>query len=400
MNTELRTIWHRYHKSIIASVIVIVVLGLYSLVDNFDTRSFNKLTPYESEMALLRCNSQLAQKITPTVTPTATPTPTLPPRPPVRNIDTLSNKLIFKNGNDIVVSDHDGKNAAITVDGAENMGYAGRVGNDTIYFYTSITASTIGVFKKNVTSGDISLLFTFSGAIEGFYRIKVQLSPNNRYFIYSNGNLYLYDIQNNTHRVLLSRKSCIPPEIGSEQCYGYTLGEWSRNGNYALVYKGFWEGGVYIAINPFENPIQERYMKKIQETIEYNSTYMSVKVGTGYGVNSIHLYTMEDMPRDIDLLADSPFKEIHSDSAETSSSGDVVFWVSDNRTIGLYSINDHTSRTLKKVSDDNYSVLAWLPDNKTILYTDDKKAVWSLDTTTKTEQKLPIQADRIYEVTP
>lgn len=340
---------------------------------------------------------------------------------PIANLRSLSGKLIFRDGDSILVSDANGSNPMRLVDSKNRLGFAGWSESGKVFYYTELVGTTGTVYKKDLSSGVANQLFTFDSSeknIETFVT-NVNISRDGKYAIYShnNGDLSLFDLTNKTDKKLLSQAPCLsyrntePSQFNLVKtvyagnpgnCHGYYYPYWSPDGKKVVVRKIFYEGATQIVINPFEEPVQEKDTKAGGSPPTWSKdSAMLVIPGAGYGGGSLYLVTHLDNPDNKDILADDiDFKGSTVNSGAMSENGKIAFTYSNyekqKNGIALYTPNDNAIKHLLDVTDDNY-VQLWLSDNKTLLYRNNRN-IWSLDTVTMSQNKLPIYADGIIGI--
>ena len=326
-------------------------------------------------------------------------TPSITPLP-VADLQSLSGKLVFWNNDSITVSDINGANQMRLVDNKNKQGFAGWSNGGRVFYFTELVGTTGKVYKKDLSSGITSLLFDYNsdGKNTETFATNVNISPDGNYAVYSHdyGDLSLFNLTSKTYKKLLGAGSCgdRDPIIG---CYGYYLPRWSPDGKKVVAEKIFYEGSAQVLIDPFTNPVQETVTKSAGNPESWSKDGQQLVIpGSGFGEGSLYLYTHLANPDVTDLLAnDINFKGSSVSSGAISGNGKIAFSYSKSvkpeSGIALYIPGQNLIKPLL-ILDGDISVLSWLPDNKTIIYENDS-SIWSLDTTTLTQNKLSIDFD-------
>lgn len=397
-------------------VIALIAGGLYYL-ENKNNHSIQYTNSVPSNTPSYQIKSQVPK-----------PSPS-PINYPNANINSIKNKLVLRYNSSILVSDTNGSNIMKLIDGQNKPGFAGWSDEGKVIYYTELVNSKFTVYKKDLTSGVVTQLFTFMGKDqygknEEFYYGNVAVTHDGKHAIYShdNGDISLYDIVNKTDKKLLNQKVCLsqnnqqelfnfvkPVFAGGQDCYGYYFPYWSPNDQRVVLRKIFYEGATQVVINPFENPVQEKGLKSGGSPPRWSpdSTMIAI-AGSGYGQGSLYLITNIDNPVNKDVLQEHhDFKYSGATSVEWSNDGKLAFTYSiyegsDNKSgVALYNINDNSIKPLIiSPSNGEYNVETWLSDNKTVLIIDEdeKNNIWSLDVNTLSKQNLGISVDDVIGI--
>lgn len=339
---------------------------------------------------------------------------------PTANVNTLAGKLVYTYNNTIFVSNSDGSNAVKLVDGKNKPGFAGWSNGGKIFYYTELSGATFTLYKKDLTSNISSKVFDFEGSDKNveFYSSNAHVSSDEKFVIYSRAkDIHLYNLTNGLDKKLLTHKECLaktnsntlsslivkPVYASTTDCYGYYFPKWSPDNQRVVIRKILYEGAVQIVINPFENNAQEKDMKQGGIPSWSSVDRLLAIAGSGYGPGSLYLISNVDSPIAQDIfLNNSVFKNRYVGGATWSSDKRIAFSFADDNNnqngIAIYDTNTGVIKPLiSTLNEINYDLL-WMTDNKTILFSDENKNIWALDSITLSKQKLPVKADTIIEI--
>lgn len=336
-------------------------------------------------------------------TPAPTPTPSYSSS--YKEVHTLSGKLLFQYRESVYASDFDGKNSFKLIDLSKGTRLVWWSAN-RIYYYAYIDDKTSALIRKDLDTQKLTTLFTFSTNVyDGIWSPGgVTITKDERYVVYvdNNSDIFLYDTTNNTHKLLLkSNNSCKDPKgkfsIDPDYCFSYGYPRWAPDDRTLIIQKGYYEGGGSGTINPLTDSTY-RAFKTVPYTADLvlnDNTYYDL--GSGYGRNSIYAVNDFYNPTETDIFPPNKIA-IYIYSMAISSDRKIAFVESDGMKKYILKILNIADRSIQEISpvDTNAYLKLWLPDNKTLIYTDDRLQVWTFDVTTHKKTPLDIYADTIY----
>ncbi len=399
IHMKLTSGWRKYHTIWVMTLIILITIGLIKVtakVSNTVTIIPTKTAPYKG----MNLNATHAN----TPTPTSTPVLSLIPSklPTYKQVQSLSKKLLYLYKDNVYASDYNGSNAfkLIDLDEAKLVGW----NNKTIYYYAHINKEQDALIKKDLESQKLTTLFTFNTGFNNgqFYAGSASVAKNEKYVVYfdKTTTVYVYDVEKNTHSILLQNKTCNIPKGKFnylDYCYGYQYPYWAGDDKTVIASKSYYEGGWYIAINPFTESKEIEFKIASQEaeiTLSKDSHFFP---GPGYGRDS--LYAVNDLKKTIaiDVLKLIEGKGYH-DINGFAQFPDGILAVIDSTSNPTLNIVDVTAKKITPVVNMNISdvMLISLPDNRTALYKDVNNRIWSIDICSKAKTPFNIKADTIY----
>lgn len=380
-------------------------------------------------------NKRFRDEPVPTITPIPSITP-IPPTPtdlPVANISSLKGKLIYKNGNSIIISDVDGSNQALLFKSDNpKFQFAGWSDEGKVFYYTEEVKSKGIVYKKDLSTGKVTQLFTFNTLDsrvpdefeEGMYEqpLQVTVRKDGKFALYKNNgfDLSLFDITNKTSKKLLKYSPCW--DGGENECgptgkyYSYSFPSWSPDGLRAKVIVGYYEGFGTVVFNPFSDSILSKEIEtEIGDKINFRScpsewsgdSQMLVFACGGYGGLGLHIVTGFSNLKTEDLLAsNSEMNKLAVLSAAISDNNEIAFITygteGKGERITLYSLKDNSTKPLVDLPSSVYKVDFWFLDSRNFLYSKREnnesqtvQALWVFDTITLSQKQLPIKVDDV-----
>lgn len=400
-------------KVLVLKRTLIMIIGVVILVSLVGSSAYylgkKQNQPYQQQNSIMPSPTSQARK------PTTNPTVNLL----LADIKTLKGKLLYRLNDQIVVSNLDGSNAMKLVDSNNKTGYAGWSDGGRVVYYTELVGTTSTLYKKDLATGTVTKLFDYDSKEKNIetHFLNVNVSSDGKFAVYSHahGNLSLYDLTNNTTKLLLARKECLsynnsnnvslikPVYAGVAECYGYYYPYWSPNNQRVVIRKIFYEGATQVVVNPFTNPATEKDVKTGGSPPEWSSDSSKIVIpGAGYGSGSLYLISTPDNPINKDLLADnSDFKDSAVTSSALSNDGKIAFTYSNygqnKNGIALYDLNTNSIKPLMNLSNGDNSYVQLWTDNSNLLYKDGE-SIWSLNVNTLSKTQLPITATALIEV--
>jgi hypothetical protein len=129
----------------------------------------------------------------------------------------------------------------------------------TILYYLAPdeTGDFLNLEARDLASGETTTVAS-TERVDGEPYQGGRLSPDGRYVAWSHrGGIDLLDLTTDGRRRILSsnRGACEGGALGD--CYGYWLEAWSPDGRLLLVRKTFWESGIPLVVDPFQEVPQE-----------------------------------------------------------------------------------------------------------------------------------------------
>lgn len=338
---------------------------------------------------------------------------------PTANINSVNDKLVLRSNDSILVSDTNGKNIMKLLDSQNKVGFSGWSDEGKVIYYTELVNGKFTAYQKDLPSGSVNQLFSFVGGgsqkNEEFYYGNVAVRNDGKYAIYShnNGDISLFNLTDKTEKKILSQKTCVsqnsqPKQFslvqtvyaGASECYGYYFPYWSPDNQRVVLRKIFYEGATQVIISPFDSQIQEKDVKTGGSSPQWLDGNRLIIPGGSYGSGSLYLITDVNNPVQKDLLdGNNEFKN-NVTSGVASREGKIAFTYSiyegstSKNGIALFNLSDNSVKPLITTDDQSYTEL-WLPDNKTLLYTDERNNLWSLDITSLSKQNLGVSTNSV-----
>jgi hypothetical protein len=132
-------------------------------------------------------------------------------------------------------------------------------GETTILYYLAPdeTGDLFNLEARDLATGETTTLAATERAEDETYQVG-RLSPDGRYVAWGNREgIDLLDLTTDGRRRILTgnRGACEGGALGD--CYAYWVRAWSPDGRLLLVQKTFWEGGVSLVVDPFQEAPQE-----------------------------------------------------------------------------------------------------------------------------------------------
>jgi hypothetical protein len=129
----------------------------------------------------------------------------------------------------------------------------------TILYYLAPdeTGDFLNLEARDLATGETTTLASTEPAEGEDYQV-ARLSPDGRYVAWSHrGGIDLLDLTTDGRRRILTSNfgACESGALG--ECYAYWVAAWSPDGRLLLVRKTFWESGVAVVVDPFQEVPQE-----------------------------------------------------------------------------------------------------------------------------------------------
>ncbi len=138
------------------------------------------------------------------------------------------------------------------------VGLAEQDGATILYYLAPDQAGdSFNLEARDLATGETTTVGSTERAEDETYQLG-RLSPDGRYVAWGNREgIDLLDLTTDGRRRILTgnRGACEGGALGD--CYGYWVRAWSPDGRLLLVQKTFWEGGVSLVVDPFQEAPQE-----------------------------------------------------------------------------------------------------------------------------------------------
>ena len=138
------------------------------------------------------------------------------------------------------------------------VGLAERDGAAILYYLAPDEAGDfLNLEARDLATGEITTVASTERAEDETYQVG-RLSPDGRYVAWSHREgIDLLDLTTDGRRRILTGNhgACEGGALGD--CYAYWVAAWSPDGRLLLVRKTFWEGGVTLVVDPFQEVPQE-----------------------------------------------------------------------------------------------------------------------------------------------
>ena len=138
------------------------------------------------------------------------------------------------------------------------VGLAERDGATILYYLApDETGDSFNLEARDLATGETTTVGWTERVEDETYQLG-RLSPDGRYVAWGNREgIDLLDLTTDGRRRILTgnRGACEGGALGD--CYGYWVRAWSPDGRLLLVQKTFWEGGVSLVVDPFQDVPQE-----------------------------------------------------------------------------------------------------------------------------------------------
>jgi Tol biopolymer transport system component len=133
------------------------------------------------------------------------------------------------------------------------VGLAEQDGATILYYLAPDQAGdSFNLEARDLATGETTTVGSTERAEDETYQLG-RLSPDGRYVAWGNREgIDLLDLTTDGRRRILTgnRGACEGGALGD--CYGYWVRAWSPDGRLLLVQKTFWEGGVSLVVDPFQ----------------------------------------------------------------------------------------------------------------------------------------------------
>ena len=141
---------------------------------------------------------------------------------------------------------------------ASFVGLAERDGATILYYLApDETGDSFNLEARDLATGETATLASTETTEDEAYQV-ARLSPDGRYVAWGHGQgIDLLDLTTDGRRRILTsnRGACESGALGD--CYAYWVAAWSPDGRLLLVRKTFWEAGVALVVDPFQDVPQE-----------------------------------------------------------------------------------------------------------------------------------------------
>lgn len=414
------------------ALFLIILLGLLIIVFGGYLIWLNQNTvPSENK----RFRDEPVPTITPipSITPSITPIPPTPTDLPVANISSLKGKLIYKNGNSIIISDVDGSNQALLLKSDNpKFQFAGWSDEGKVFYYAEEVKNKGIVYKKDLSTGKVTQLFTFNTLdsrvpdeyeYEQLLQVTVRKDGKFALYIHNGADLSLFDITNKTSKKLLTYNPCWgggDHECGpTEKYYTFSSPSWSPDGTMFFAIKGVYERSLTIIMNPFIGNLKQEITDIGGDCRSHwskdSKMLLSACAGMALGEGRLNISTnFLDNPITKNVLSDkADFKKDRGNaiiSAVFSDNGKVAFIYEtlEKKGFAFYDINDDSIKYLAGLprNKTTYEIIDWLPDSESLLYRANDSVentnggepelsgiLWELDTVTLMQKQLPIKTE-------
>lgn len=138
------------------------------------------------------------------------------------------------------------------------VGLSQRDGRTILYYFAARdTANVFNLEARDLATGETTTLASAERAEGETYQVG-RLSPDGRYVAWSHREgVDLLDLTTDGRRRILTsnRGACEGGALGD--CYAYWVAAWSPDGRLLLLRKTFWESGVAVVVDPFQEVPQE-----------------------------------------------------------------------------------------------------------------------------------------------